>query len=354
MQEITMNDDITAARKDASWIGLSVGEYKIDSILGEGLFSRVYKGTSQSGSSKVFKVAKDSSATSTTLNTVKFDTQALRQITGGFLRMRPDAEWLVAQEAERLENNAHPNLVKVDAFSKSPVPYFQMEHIEGSTLRQLMQSGPVPIKIFLEIARSMNQLLRDTKFGYHGDLKPENIIVTKEGAIKFIDPGYFGDLKDLNGRTSNTSITTPIYYPFLQPDDVLAFGLILWEAAFGEQPLSWSGGVAVPPASDAAKMPAPPGNYISSEEIDCDHVGEDLLAYVRGFEMCGNYFLSPILALRDPLTRRPEMPAEVRAFLLKCLRLRAGKKMNLDTGYQSMGQIAGALIALSERGIEHF
>jgi serine/threonine protein kinase len=208
-----------------------------------------------------------------------------------------------------------------------------MEYIEGQTLHQLMRSGPVPLNVFLNIARALDKLLRDTTFGYHGDLKPENIIIAKDGTIKFIDPGYFGKLKDEGGNMVDATITTPIYYPLMKPDDVFALGLIIWESTFANHPLM-------------AK--------VSSDELDCEGIGEDLLQHIRGLEMTGNYNLSAILTLKNVDAGTPDMPPEVRSFLLKCLRLRSGTALSLDTGFQSPSQLAGALISLIERDIAHF
>ncbi|HEY9775296.1 MAG TPA: protein kinase family protein [Planktothrix sp.] len=317
-------------KSDLTWLGLLVGDYAIDEVIEDGRFARIYHGRAKDGEQRAFKVA---STVSAVAGRQTEDTQVLRQITGGFLPARPDTADLLEREAKRIKDNAHPNLVQVDAFCALSLPYYQMEFIEGTTLRQVLQEGRVKLKVFLDIARAMSQLLRDTSFTYHGDLKPENIIIRHDGSIKFIDPGYFGRLLDESGNTFTALVTTPMYYPYMKPDDVFALGLIMWEAAFGRNPLA---------------------NRISTDEISCDHVEDDLLKRVQQYEFVGNFNLSALLTIDDPLMARPDLSAETRAFLLKAVRMRGGAKLGFDSGFQTMAQLAGALITLQEHGVESF
>jgi hypothetical protein len=67
----------------------------------------------------------------------------------------------------------------------------------------------------------------------------ETAKVPRERIRVLRDPGYFGDL----GGEKNITITTRAYYPLLQPNDLFACSLILWEIVLNCHPLlnHWAG-----------------------------------------------------------------------------------------------------------------
>ena len=66
-----------------------------------------------------------------------------------------------------------------------------MELVDGTTLRELLASGPLPIKKLLQIAPQIAEgLARAHEAGIvHRDLKPENVMVKKDGLVKILDFG---------------------------------------------------------------------------------------------------------------------------------------------------------------------
>src|SRR5205823_1116164 len=116
-----------------------------------------------------------------------------------------------------------------------------MEYLKGMTLRHLINSDLKPggmlvkdigasIKVFEAFCQ-----LSQSKLDYHGDLKPENIILSG-GGVRVIDPGYFGSMRCKEGMVPHVVVSSPQYYPCLEPDDSLAAALCLWELCLG-QPL---------------------------------------------------------------------------------------------------------------------
>lgn len=105
--------------------------------------------------------------------------------------------------------------------------YVLLEEVPGRSLRACLDDRePPPFSWFLRLGETLSRLQQSGRLPYHGDLKPENVIVTPEGGLVLIDPT--SGIPPEQGR-----VTTPRYYPLLTPDDRPAFALMLIEALTG-------------------------------------------------------------------------------------------------------------------------
>jgi eukaryotic-like serine/threonine-protein kinase len=96
------------------------------------------------------------------------------------------------QEARAASALAHPNIVAVyDVGESDGSVWIAMELIEGRTVRDLLASGPVPIRRSLEIGTQVAEGLAAAHAAgiVHRDLKPENLILSKDGYVKILDFG---------------------------------------------------------------------------------------------------------------------------------------------------------------------
>ncbi|MFZ3211817.1 MAG: protein kinase, partial [Terriglobales bacterium] len=69
--------------------------------------------------------------------------------------------------------------------------YLVTELLEGETLRQKLESGPLPVRRATEYAAEVADGLAaaHAKGVIHRDLKPENVFIVKTGGVKILDFG---------------------------------------------------------------------------------------------------------------------------------------------------------------------
>jgi tRNA A-37 threonylcarbamoyl transferase component Bud32/ligand-binding sensor domain-containing protein len=99
-----------------------------------------------------------------------------------------DKAWIqrrFEQEVAALKKVRHPNVVTIYAHGMAPsgAPYLVMEFVEGRSLREILEAGPLPPQ---RTARLLRQLAGALDVIHaleicHRDVKPENVIVRKEG-----------------------------------------------------------------------------------------------------------------------------------------------------------------------------
>ena len=95
------------------------------------------------------------------------------------------------QEARAVAALSHPNVLAIFDVGIGDVPYLVTELLDGTTLRGLVEGGPIPAARTIDLAR---QLVAGLAAAHdrgiiHRDLKPENIFVTSDGRVKILDFG---------------------------------------------------------------------------------------------------------------------------------------------------------------------
>lgn len=317
--------------QEVTWVGLRIGDWEIEQLLGEGAFSSVYKANhANENRYAAIKAAKPQDLLDITPVVQSMPSQAVGFFTGGIQGVHPDTVALLSLQFEKLKAAADPALPAVEHLvAQNGFGYYVMEHIEGKTLRDIQRSERVPISCLCECARILDRLQDNRSFLYHADIKPENILISS-GRVRLIDPGYFGELEAEEGSLREASITTPAYYPFMKPDDIFAFGLMLWELATGRHPLL--------PTKQQASEP---------------RVSNELMQWLRSFGNVGLYFLMPLVELPLLSEVRPDLGQDVESFLLSMLGLRRDESQVLQRGPRigSFAEIASALAELEADGL---
>jgi eukaryotic-like serine/threonine-protein kinase len=149
--------------------GYRLGHYEVLSRLGTGGMGEVYRAR---------------------------DTRLEREVA---IKVLPDAFVTDRDRLKRFEREAraassleHPNIVTIHEIDETEGRYFLvMERIQGRTLRELLAAGSLPARQTLQIATQVaDGLSKAHESGIvHRDVKPENVMITKEGLIKILDFG---------------------------------------------------------------------------------------------------------------------------------------------------------------------
>ncbi len=207
-----------------------LGPYRITGRIGEGGMGAVYRATdTRLGRSVAIKVL-----TAVTLS----DKERLQRF---------------EQEARATGMLNHPNLLTIyDVGNTDGTPFLVSELLEGETLRERLDRGPVPPRKTVDIALQVAHGLAAAheKGVIHRDLKPENIYITKEGRVKILDFGIakLSPTAGKDGPTFQMAATEPGIVlgtvGYMSPEqvrgelvdrrsDIFAFGAILYEMLTG-------------------------------------------------------------------------------------------------------------------------
>jgi eukaryotic-like serine/threonine-protein kinase len=278
-----------AASDPGPLTGKVVGRFVIQKPLGVGGMGQVY-------------LAED-----TTLQRVV----AIKRMAPGLQENDRDRKRLL-KEAQRASALNHPNIASIyDVIENRDELLLVMEYVEGTTLRVATHQRPdVPAFLNIAIQCADGLAAAHQKEIVHGDIKPENLMLTPAGRVKILDFGVArrptlaadsdsptASLASMTGSLSGT----PAYMapevltekPYDGRADIFSLGLVFYEMLGGPQPFqtdSFIGTVArvlhddIPPLTTiAAKIPPgldaiiqhmlakdPAARYATAEDVAAD------------------------------------------------------------------------------------
>jgi serine/threonine protein kinase/Tol biopolymer transport system component len=151
----------------------TIGRYRIEALLGQGGMGRVYRAWDEVLHRRVaIKVLFAAS---------------------GEAGSRDDASVRrVLREARMVAALEHPNVIAIhDVGEHDGAPYIVMEHVAGASLRAFVGRADVPLTTrvawLVEVARALSAAHRAGLV--HRDVKPENVMIRDDGAVKVLDFG---------------------------------------------------------------------------------------------------------------------------------------------------------------------
>lgn len=214
--------------------GTKLGSYQILASVGAGGMGEVYR-------------ARDS----------RLERDVAIKILPEHIATEADAQQRFARESKALAALSHPNIVSIFDFgAESGTVYAVMELLEGETLRQRLQRGPLSATKAAEIAMCIADGLAaaHSKGIVHRDLKPENIFLTREGRVKILDFGLArmrqsvsDEAPTMDYGTNRTSPGTVLGTTgYMAPEqvrghgtdgrtDIFALGCVLYEMVTGRR-----------------------------------------------------------------------------------------------------------------------
>ncbi|WP_164012319.1 tetratricopeptide repeat protein [Pyxidicoccus trucidator] len=154
------------------------------------------------------------------------------------------------REAQAMARVSHPHVVPVyDVGTFGEHIFLAMELVEAQTLRQWLKAAARPwrqvLSLFLDAGRGL--AAAHAAGVVHGDFKPENLLVGRDGRVRVTDFGLARSANPPGAETPGTPVAggTPAYMapeqldPDAHPDarsDQFAFCVALYEALHGERP----------------------------------------------------------------------------------------------------------------------
>lgn len=183
-------------------------------------------------------------------------------------RERAEFEEIFYREASAARLN-HPNIVPIhDVGADDGIAYIVTDYLEGETLREMLDSRAAPpIETIADIAVGVANGLNYAHENHvvHGDIKPENILITTGRDVKIMNfgiarspmdsptqPGYLAPEQVVGGNTDGRT-------------DIFALGVVLYEMLTGVKPFDGDDpgaitdrvlkDVPVPPSTLNARVP---------------------------------------------------------------------------------------------------
>lgn len=210
----------------SSIIGRTLGKFKVIELLGQGGMATVYKG---------------------------YQEEIDRYVAIKVLPPHPglDEQFInrFQLEARTIARLQHPHILPLyDYGMEDNILYLVMAYMDGGTLADLIDSGPLKLsrieRILREIASALDYAHRQGAI--HRDIKPANILLDSEGHALLAD---FGIVKIAEGGSNLTGtglVGTPAYMapeqaqgnPVDSRADLYSLGVVVYEMLTGKQPFS--------------------------------------------------------------------------------------------------------------------
>ena len=175
-------------------------------------------------------------------------------------------------EAQAAAGLMHPNIVNVyDVGEENGIYFIVMELVEGITLKKYIEKkARLSVKEAVSIAIQVSMGIEAAHNNHiiHRDIKPQNIIISKEGKVKVTD---FGIAKAATSNTITSNVMGSVHYTSPEQarggysdekSDIYSLGVTMFEMLTGRVPFNGETTVAIAIKHIQEEMPSP-RDYIS-------------------------------------------------------------------------------------------
>ena len=158
-------------------------------------------------------------------------------------------------EAQAAAGLMHPNIVNVyDVGNENGINYIVMELVEGITLKKYIEKkARLSVKEAISIAIQVSMGIEAAHNNHiiHRDIKPQNIIISKDGKVKVTD---FGIAKAATSNTITSNVMGSVHYTSPEQarggfsdekSDIYSLGITLFEMLTGRVPFNGDTTVAI-------------------------------------------------------------------------------------------------------------
>lgn len=170
-------------------------------------------------------------------------------------------------EAQAAAGLMHPNIVNVyDVGEENDIHYIVMELVEGITLKKYIEKkARLSYKEAVSIAIQVSMGIEAAHNNHiiHRDIKPQNIIISKDGKVKVTD---FGIAKAATSNTITSNVMGSVHYTSPEQarggysdekSDIYSLGITMFEMLTGRVPFNGETTVAIAIKHIQEEMPSP-------------------------------------------------------------------------------------------------
>lgn len=184
-------------------------------------------------------------------------------------------------EAQAAAGLMHPNIVNVyDVGNENGIYYIVMELVEGITLKKYIEKkARLSVKEAVSIAIQVSMGIEAAHNNHiiHRDIKPQNIIISKDGKVKVTD---FGIAKAATSNTITSNVMGSVHYTSPEQarggfsdekSDIYSLGITLFEMLTGRVPFNGDTTVAIAIKHIQEPMPSP-REFVSEIPISVERI----------------------------------------------------------------------------------
>lgn len=184
-------------------------------------------------------------------------------------------------EAQAAAGLMHPNIVNVyDVGEENGIYYIVMELVEGITLKNYIEKkARISVKEAISIAIQISMGIEAAHNNHiiHRDIKPQNIIISKEGKVKVTD---FGIAKAATSNTITSNVMGSVHYTSPEQarggysdekSDIYSLGITMFEMLTGRVPFNGDTTVSIAIKHIQEEMPSP-REYIPEIPVSVEQI----------------------------------------------------------------------------------